>query len=110
MSSSGSLLTHFAPLKDARPAYLVEHPLLDIVALAICAVICGAETWEDIEAYGHSKLDWLKTFLGLPNGIPSHNTIARVFALLEPIQLQTCFVLPMLVAVTGALRTSCTGA
>jgi predicted transposase YbfD/YdcC len=92
MSQPSSLLTYFANLEDPRTAYLVEHPLLDIVALTICAVICGAETWEDIEEYGHSKLDWLKTFLGLPNGIPSHDTIARVFALLEPTQLQTCFV------------------
>ncbi|MEM9486598.1 MAG: ISAs1 family transposase [Cyanobacteria bacterium P01_F01_bin.116] len=89
---SGSLLTHFESLEDPRTAYLVEHPLLDIVALTICAVICGAETWEEIEAYGHSKVAWLKTFLSLPNGIPSHDTIARVFALLEPTQLQECFV------------------
>ncbi len=89
---SGSLLTHFETLEDPRTAYLVEHPLLDIVALTICSVICGAETWEEIEAYGHSKLNWLKTFLRLPNGIPSHDTIARVFALLEPTQLQECFV------------------
>jgi len=91
-SPSGSLLTHFECLEDPRQAYLVEHPLLDIVALTICAVICGAETWEGIEAYGHSKSEWLKTFLALPNGIPSHDTIARVFALLEPSQLQDCFV------------------
>ncbi len=90
--SSSSLLTHFETLEDPRTAYLVEHPLLDIVALTICAVICGAETWEEIEAYGHSKSEWLKTFLSLPNGIPSHDTIARVFALLEPTQLQECFV------------------
>ena len=89
---SSSLLTHFESLEDPRTAYLVEHPLLDIVALTICAVICGAETWEDIEVYGHSKVTWLKTFLRLPNGIPSHDTIARVFALLEPTQLQECFV------------------
>ena len=89
---SGSLLTHFESLEDPRTAYLVEHPLLDIVALTICAVICGAETWEEIEVYGHSKVAWLKTFLSLPNGIPSHDTIARVFALLEPTQLQECFV------------------
>jgi predicted transposase YbfD/YdcC len=88
---SGSLLKHFETLKDPRTAYLVEHPLLDIVGLTICAVICGAETWEEIEAYGHSKSAWLKTFLRLPNGIPSHDTISRVFALLEPTQLQECF-------------------
>ena len=91
-SLSDSLLTHFEPLEDPRTAYLVEHPLLDIMALTICAVICGAEGWKDIEAYGHSKSEWLKTFLSLPNGIPSHDTIARVFALLEPTQLQRCFV------------------
>lgn len=89
---SGSLLTHFESLEDPRKAYLVEHPLLDILALTICAVIYGAETWEEIEAYGHSKSDWLKTFLGLPNGIPSHDTISQVFALLEPSQLQQRFV------------------
>ncbi|MEM9949863.1 MAG: ISAs1 family transposase [Cyanobacteria bacterium P01_D01_bin.36] len=91
-SSSSSLLKHFASLEDPRTLYLVEHPLLDIMALTICAVICGAETWEGIEAYGHSKSAWLRTFLSLPNGIPSHDTIARVFALLEPTQLQQCFV------------------
>lgn len=90
--ASGSLLRHFEALEDPRTAYLVEHPLLDIVALTICAVICGADTWEDIEVYGYSKQDWLKTFLPLPNGIPSHDTIARVFSLLEPTQLQECFV------------------
>jgi predicted transposase YbfD/YdcC len=89
---SSSLLSHFETLEDPRTSYLVEHTLLDIVALTICAVICGAETWEGIESYGHSKVDWLKTFLQLPNGIPSHDTIARVFSLLEPTQLQTCFI------------------
>lgn len=91
-SPSSSLLSHFEPLEDPRTAYLVEHPLLDIVALTICAIICGAETWEEIEEYGQSKIVWLKTFLALPNGIPSHDTISRVFALLEPTQLQKCFV------------------
>ncbi|MEO1622936.1 MAG: ISAs1 family transposase, partial [Cyanobacteria bacterium J06632_3] len=90
--ASGSLLTHFEALEDPRTSYLVEHPLLDIIVLTICAIICGAETWEEIEEYGRSKHDWLKTFLGLPNGIPSHDTISRVFALLEPSQLQECFV------------------
>ena len=89
---SSSLLQHFESLEDPRREYLVEHRLLDIVALTICAVVCGAEGWDDIEAYGRSKLDWLKTFLALPNGIPSHDTISRVFARLEPSKLQECFV------------------
>ena len=91
-SPSGSLLTHFETLEDPQTSHLVEHPLREIIGLTICAVIYGAETWEEIAAYGHSKSEWLKTFLGLPNGIPSHDTIARVFALLEPTQLQECFV------------------
>lgn len=89
---SSSLLKHFETLEDPRTAYLIEHRLLDIVALTICAVVCGAEGWEDIEAYGRSKLEWLKTFLELPNGIPSHDTISRVFARLAPSKLQECFV------------------
>ena len=89
---SSSLLKHFETLEDPRTAYLIEHRLLDIVALTICAVVCGAEGWEDIEAYGRSKLEWLKTFLELPNGIPSHDTVSRVFARLEPSKLQECFV------------------
>lgn len=90
--ASSSLLQHFESLEDPRTSYLVEHRLLDIMALTICAVICGAEGWADIEDYGHSKLAWLKTFLALPNGIPSHDTISRLFARLEPSKLQECFV------------------
>lgn len=89
---SSSLLKHFETLEDPRTEYLIEHRLLDIVALTICAVVCGAEGWEDIEAYGRSKLEWLETFLELPNGIPSHDTISHVFARLEPSKLQECFV------------------
>ena len=89
---SSSLLKHFETLEDPRTKYLIEHRLLDIVALTICAVVCGAEGWEDIETYGRSKLEWLETFLELPNGIPSHDTVSRVFARLAPSKLQECFV------------------
>lgn len=88
---SGGLLKHFASLEDPRVEYLVEHRLLDIIALTICAVICGADSWVEIEAYGHSKADWLQSFLALPNGIPPHDTISRLFAMLEPAPLQSCF-------------------
>lgn len=90
--ASGSLLKHFESLEDPRVEYLVEHRLLDIIALTICGVICGADSWVDIEAYGYSKADWLQSFLALPGGIPSHDTISRLFAMLEPASLQSCFV------------------
>lgn len=89
--SSASLLEHFNTLEDPRVEHLLEHQLLDIIGLTICAVICGADSWVDIEQYGQSKQDWLATFLTLSNGIPSHDTIARVFARLNPSALQECF-------------------
>ncbi len=91
MESSSRLLEHFQTLEDPRAEYLLEHQLLDIIGLTICAVICGADTWVDIEQYGKAKESWLSGFLELPNGIPSHDTIARLFAALNPAALQDCF-------------------
>jgi predicted transposase YbfD/YdcC len=68
-----------------------EHKLMDIIAIAICAVICGAEGWVDIELFGKSKLPWLKTFLELPNGIPSHDTFGRVFSRIDAQEFQLAF-------------------
>ncbi len=68
-----------------------EHLLIDIVAIAILAVISGADGWGAIELYGKAKYEWLKGFLELPNGIPSHDTFSRVFARIEPKQFQECF-------------------
>jgi predicted transposase YbfD/YdcC len=89
--TDASILTHFADLDDPRDERGKDHQLLDIIAIAICAVICGAESWVDIELYGLSKQEWLGTFLRLNNGIPSHDTFARVFARLDPEQMQACF-------------------
>ncbi len=86
-----SILTHFANLDDPRDKRGKEHRLVDIIAIAICAVICGAENWVDIEQYGEAKQEWLRTFLPLCNGIPAHDTFARVFARLDPEQIQQCF-------------------
>ena len=91
MSVDASLLTHFSSLEGLRRAATIEHQLIDIVAIAICAVVCGAESWTDLEEYGKAKQAWLETFLSLPNGIPSHDTFARVLARLEPQQMQECF-------------------
>jgi predicted transposase YbfD/YdcC len=87
----GSLLTHFQALEDPRLERSRLHHLLDIVAITICAVICGADSWVDVAKYGVAKYDWLKGFLRLPNGIPSHDTFGRVFAALLPEQFQACF-------------------
>jgi predicted transposase YbfD/YdcC len=82
---------HFAALADPRVERTKVHQLLDILTLAVCAVICGAESWNDIEEFGHAKRPFLERFLLLPNGIPSHDTFNRVFARLQPDQFQTCF-------------------
>jgi hypothetical protein len=86
-----TLQEHFATLEDPRVERTKRHQLLAIIAIALCAVICGADTWVDVEEFGKSKRAWLETFLELPNGIPSHDTFGRVFARLDPEQFQACF-------------------
>ncbi|MDP8967532.1 MAG: ISAs1 family transposase [Actinomycetota bacterium] len=81
----------FAGLADPRETRRCDHQLIDILAIAVCAVIACAESWEDIELYGRSKQAWLETFLELPNGIPSHDTFRRVFMLLDPDAFEACF-------------------
>lgn len=83
---------HFADLEDPRIDRTKLHQLLDIIIIAICAVICGADTWVAVEEFGNAKIGWFRTFLELPNGIPSHDTFGRVFALLAPEQFQRRFV------------------
>lgn len=82
---------HFRKVSDPRKDRTKDHKLIDIIAIAICAVICGAEGWVDIENFGNSKLPWLSTFLELPNGIPSHDTFGRVFSLIDAQQFQLSF-------------------
>jgi len=88
---STSIERHFADLQDPRVERTKRHKLLDIVVLAICGVICGADDWVSIEEFGEAKLEWFQGFLELPNGIPSHDTFGRVFGRLDPDQFQTCF-------------------
>lgn len=86
-----TIAEHFGEIDDPRVERTKQHELIDIITIAICAVICGADTWVDIENYGWAKIEWLKQFLELPNDIPSHDTFARVFARINPEQLQQSF-------------------
>src|SRR5919108_5022598 len=86
-----SIAEHFGRLTDPRMEERVEHRLLDIIVIAICGVICGADSWVEIEEFGKAKQDWLKGFVDLPNSIPSHDTFGRVFGYLSAFQFQACF-------------------
>ena len=85
------LASCFTGLEDPRETRRCDHQLVDILVIAVCAVIACAESWEDIELYGRSKQAWLRTFLALPNGIPSHDTFRRVFMLIDPDAFEACF-------------------
>lgn len=85
------LLRAFAELEDPRMDRTKKHSLSDILTLAICAVICGADGWVQVQEFAECKEDWFRTFLDLPNGIPSHDTFGRVFALLDPRVFEECF-------------------
>lgn len=82
---------HFGGLADPRVDRTKLHKLIDILVIAICAVIAGADNWEDVEEFGKARIEWFQTFLELSNGIPSHDTFTRVFARLDPEQFQACF-------------------
>ena len=90
-SAGAPIQEYFATVTDPRVERTKLHLLMDILVVAICAVICGADTWVEMEAYGRAKEKWLRQFLALPNGIPSHDTFARVLARLKPDEMQQCF-------------------
>ena len=86
-----SLAEHFGQVKDPRQHH-VDHLLIDIITIAICAVICGADGWVDVAEFGRTKEKWLRTFLKLPHGIPSHDTFGEVFSRIDPKAFQQGFV------------------
>jgi hypothetical protein len=86
-----TLATIFAAVEDPRIERTKRHKVLDILLIALCGVICGAEGWAEIEEFGRTKEAWLQSFLELPNGIPSHDTFGRVFARIDSQQFETCF-------------------
>jgi hypothetical protein len=91
LNIKSTFIQHFAGLEDPRVERTKHHLLIDIIAIAILAVISGADGWVGIETYGQAKQEWLTSFLSLPNGIPSHDTFARVFARIEPTEFERCF-------------------
>lgn len=94
MRTPSSFQDHFASLSDPRSCHApnLRYELIDILVIAVCAVICGAEGWEDIEEYGNAQAEWFAEVLDLPHGIPGHDTFRRVLSRLDPDELTQCFV------------------
>ena len=87
-----SLQEAFSSIEDPRVERRKRHMLIDIIILSICAVISGAEGWEAIEQFGKEKEDWLRKWIALENGIPSHDCIARVISRIKPSEMTECFI------------------
>ena len=88
-----SIASHFSELPDPRTdTRRIRHQLMDMLVIAISAVICGADSWVAVESFGHAKFKWLSRLLKLPNGIPSHDTFSRVFGLLDSVVFERCFI------------------
>jgi predicted transposase YbfD/YdcC len=98
-----ALKRHFRRLKDPRRRHGQRHRLLDIVVIGICAVLCGAKSWQQMATWATHRQNWLRRFLSLPEGIPSHDTLERVFERLDPLDFQRCF-LAWIAAACGALQ------
>jgi predicted transposase YbfD/YdcC len=90
-SSPASIRRHFRTLKDPRLRRRRRHELLDIIVIALCAVIGDCDTWEDIGVFAKKREDWFRRFLALPNGVPSTDTFSRVFSRLDPDVFGACF-------------------
>ena len=89
---TNNLNAYFTQLPDQRRKAGRRHKLIDIITIAICGIICGADDWSGIEEYGKAKEGWLRQFLELPHGIPSHDTFGRVFSWIDPQAFEKCFV------------------
>ncbi len=90
-TSAIAVQRYFARLRDPRLNRCKRHALIDIIVITLCGVICGADDFQQVAAFGRRRKDWLQSFLALPNGIPSHDTLERVFDRLDPQAFQACF-------------------
>ncbi len=86
-----SLVNYFSKITDPRIDRTKKHKLIDIIIIALCAILSGCLGWEEIEDFGIEKENWFKIFLDLENGIPSHDTFSRAFSRLNPVEFQNCF-------------------
>ncbi|WP_133408585.1 ISAs1 family transposase [Parashewanella tropica] len=86
------LIQQLSTIRDPRQDWKIDHKLTDILLLTICGVIAGAEGWEEVEDFGHERLDWLQNYGDFDNGIPAHDTIARVISSISAKQFQQCFI------------------
>ncbi|MCP3870122.1 MAG: ISAs1 family transposase [Gammaproteobacteria bacterium] len=91
-TNTKSLIEHISIIADPRVTGRCNHLLVDIIVLAITAILCGADDWNSIEGFGKAKQEWFRRFLQLPSGIPSHDTFRRVFARISPSDFQECFI------------------
>lgn len=91
VEAASPLLTVFSRLDDPRSSKGRRHPLINIVVISVCGVLCGADNWVAIEEWARSKEEWLKGFLDMSEGVPSHDTFGRVFSLLSPMSFQAAF-------------------
>ena len=90
VTAASGFLRFFCDLPDPRGVNKI-HKLHDLIVISVMAVICGAEGWTEVALFGHSKREWLATFLELPGGIPSHDTFGRIFSRLDPDAFERCF-------------------
>ena len=91
MGNKSSLIECMQEVPDPRAPYNQKHKFIDVIMIAVMAILCGMDTWNEIEDWARSKKEWLGSFLELPGGIPSHDTINRVFQMIEPEKFHDAF-------------------